>query len=69
MEFLIENRGSYDVPFGYVYHGESRAWFSVDRENDEIRVGGSASGYWHGFDAAEKQVALAVLAKRFGEKE
>lgn len=66
-EFLIENRGTYQEPFGYIYHGMARAWFFI--EDGMIHLGGPASGYWEHMDAADKEAALLIIAKQFGTKE
>ena len=69
MELRIENRGTYEAPYGYVYHGEARSWFMIDRQIGEINIGGPSSGYWRDLEKADKVAALVLLSKEFGQKE
>ena len=60
----IVNRGTYNVPFGFVYADEdTRACFSVT--DGKLTVGGSGSGYFKQMTADQKLVAATLLAERF----
>lgn len=63
-ELQIVNRGSEDVPFGFIYaEPNHRGYFSVTE--GELRLGGSGSGYWSPLTPDQMLRAATLLAERF----
>ena len=61
----IENRGTEEVPFGFVYadDAERRSFFTIS--GDILTIGGSGSGYIESLTQDEMQAAKRMLIGRF----
>lgn len=62
--YVIENRGTEEAPFGFVYLDEdARAYFAL--VGNELRIGGPGSGYWEPFTQAQLHEAKRALIRHF----
>ena len=62
--YRIENRGTDETPFGFVYLGEdARAYFAL--VDGQLNVGGPGSGYWKPFTKLQLQDATSLLLRTF----
>lgn len=66
MTVQIENRGTEEVPFGYVYVREGvRVGYSMASEDGTFTVWGDASAYWTEPTDEEATEALVALSETF----
>ena len=60
----IENRGTDEVPFGFVYaDADTRACFAVT--DGKLTIGGPGSGYWFAMDQHQLKQAARSIVRRF----
>jgi hypothetical protein len=62
---IIENRGTDEVPFGFIYSDdqERRGYFTI--EDETLTIGGSGSGYWPHLTPAELRAGRDRLLVAF----